>query len=86
MQDPGESLDTMFVRFYGIVSNFISAGVLPYSDHETEIKLLYALDHSICEVKISSIEESSSYDTLTCDELYSKLKSTEIFKLARIGL
>ncbi|KAG8083991.1 hypothetical protein GUJ93_ZPchr0010g10318 [Zizania palustris] len=34
--------------------------------------------HSIWEVKISSIEESASFDTLTCNELFSKLKSTEI--------
>jgi hypothetical protein len=86
VQGPGESLDAMFARFDGIVSNLRSTGVLPYSDHERAIKLLYALDRSIWEVKISSIEESPSYDTLTCDELFSKLKSTEIAKAARIGL
>lgn len=86
VQGPGESLDAMFARFDGIVSNLRSTGVLPYSDHERAIKLLYALDRSIWEVKISSIEESPSYDTLTCDELFSKLKSTEIAKAARISL
>ena len=37
-------------------------------------------------MKISSIKESQSYDTLTCDELFSKLKSTEIAKMTWIGL
>ena len=50
------------------------------------IKLLYSLECSIWEVKISSIEESSSYDILICDELFSKLKSIEIAKASRMGL
>ena len=33
-----------------------------------------------------NIKESSSYNMLTCDELFNKLKSTEIAKAARIGL
>ena len=75
----------MFAHFDGIVSNLLSIDVLPYSDHERVIKLLYTLYRSIWEVKISSIEESLSYNTLTCDELFSKLKSTKIAKVARIG-
>ncbi|KAG8076990.1 hypothetical protein GUJ93_ZPchr0006g43193 [Zizania palustris] len=80
VQAPGESINAMFSHFDAIVSNLRSNGTLAYNDHDRAIKLLYALDRSIWEVKISSIEESAGYDTLTCDELFSKLKSTEIAK------
>ncbi|KAG8083377.1 hypothetical protein GUJ93_ZPchr0015g6850 [Zizania palustris] len=80
VQAPGESIEAMFSRFDAIVGNLRSNGTLAYNDHDRAIKLLYALDRSIWEVKISSIEESAGYDTLTCDELFSKLKSTEIAK------
>ena len=40
------------------------------------LKLLYALDQKVWDVKVSSIIESANYDTLTVDELFSKLKST----------
>jgi hypothetical protein len=40
--------------------------------------LLHALDQRVWEVKVSTIIESSNYETLTVDELFSKLKSTEI--------
>ncbi|KAG8088715.1 hypothetical protein GUJ93_ZPchr0010g10466 [Zizania palustris] len=86
VQGPGESVDALFARFDGIVSNLRSTGTLAYSDHDRAIKLLYGLDHSIWEVKISSIEESASFNTLTCDELFSKLKSTEIVKASRSGI
>jgi hypothetical protein len=51
---------------------------LPYDDHERALKLLYALDRKVWEVKVTAIIESSGYETLTVDELFSKLKSTEI--------
>ena len=51
---------------------------LPYDDHERALKLLYALDQKVCDVKVSVIQESTSYDTLTMDKLFSKLKSIEI--------
>jgi hypothetical protein len=51
---------------------------LPYDDHERALKLLYALDWKVWDVKVSVIIESTSYDTLTVDELFSKLDSTEI--------
>ena len=86
VQRSGESLDAMFARFDGIISNLRFIGILPCSDHERTIKLLYALDCSIWVLKISSIEEFSSYDTLTYDELFSKLKSIKIVKTSRIGL
>ena len=86
VKGPKESLDAMFARFDGIISNLRSIGVLRYSNHERAIKLLYVHDRSIWKVKISSIEESSSYDILICDELFSKFKSTEIAKMAQISL
>jgi hypothetical protein len=46
---------------------------LPYDDHERTLKLLYALDRKVWDVKVSA-----NYDTLTMDELFSKLKSTKI--------
>jgi hypothetical protein len=51
---------------------------LPYSDHERALKLLHALDRRVWEVKVSAIIESPNYETLTVDELFSKLKSIEI--------
>jgi hypothetical protein len=51
---------------------------LPYDDHERALKLLYALDRKAWDVKVSAIIKSTSYDTLTVDELFSKLKSIEI--------
>jgi hypothetical protein len=41
-------------------------------------ELLHALDRRVWEVKVSAIIESPNYETLTVDELFSKLKSTEI--------
>jgi hypothetical protein len=46
---------------------------LPYDDPERTLKLLYALDRKVWDVKVSA-----NYDTLTMDELFSKLKSTKI--------
>jgi len=51
---------------------------LPYDDHERALKLLYALVRKVWDVKLSAIIESTNYDTLTVDELFSKLKSIEI--------
>jgi hypothetical protein len=75
----GESIDAMFSPFQTIV-NKIQANKtqLPYDDHERALKLLYALDQKVWDVKVSAIIESANYDTLTVDELFSKLKSTEI--------
>ena len=56
----------------------VNKAQLPYDDHERALKLIYALDRKVWDVKISVIQESASYDTLTVDELFSKLKSTEI--------
>jgi hypothetical protein len=51
---------------------------LSYDDHERALKLLYTLDQKVWNVKVFAIIESANYDTLTVDELFSKLKSTEI--------
>jgi hypothetical protein len=42
------------------------------------MKLLHALDQRVWELKVSATIESPSYETLTIDELFSKLKSTKI--------
>jgi hypothetical protein len=72
-------IDTMFSRFQSNV-NKMSANKahLPYDDHERALKLLHALDRRVWEVKVSTIIELPNYETLTMDELFNKLKSTEI--------
>ena len=75
----GESIDVMFSRFQTIVNKMrANKPQLPYDDHERAIKLLHALDWKVSEVKIASITESPNYERLTMEELFSKLKSTEI--------
>ena len=76
---PDESIDALFQRFTCIVNNTrANVVVLPYTDHDRAIKLLHALDRSVWSAKVEAIEESSVYDTLTEDELFSKLKSSEV--------
>jgi len=85
-QLPGESIDTMFSRFQSIVNKVRAnqpQGTQAYSDHEKAMKLLYALDRKVWEVKVQTIIESASYETLTVDELFSKLKASEVEKLSR---
>ena len=75
----GESIDAMFSHFQTIVNKMrANKPQLPYDDHERALKLLYALDRKVWDVKVSAIIESVNHDTLTVDELFSKLKSTEI--------
>jgi hypothetical protein len=52
-QKPGESLDDCFARFESIVSILRSCGPLTYSDNEHAKQLLYALDDSIWDMKIT---------------------------------
>jgi hypothetical protein len=52
--------------------------VLPYHDHERSVKLLHSLDRTVWGGKFEAIVESKKYDTLTVNELFSKLKSTEV--------
>jgi hypothetical protein len=75
----GETINSMFSRFQSIVNKMCANKArLPYSDHERALKLLHALDRRVWEVKFSTIIESPNYETLTVDELFSKLKSTKI--------
>ncbi|XP_062186636.1 uncharacterized protein LOC133890193 [Phragmites australis] len=77
-QLPGESVESMFSRFQGIVNKMRANGRLPYDDHERAIELLYSLDRKVWEVKVAAIIESPNCETLTVDELYSKVRSIEI--------
>jgi hypothetical protein len=74
-----DTIDYMFSWFQSIVNKMrANKAHLPYSDHERAPKLLHALDRRVWEVKVSAIVESPNYETLTVDELFSKLKYTEI--------
>jgi hypothetical protein len=52
--------------------------VLPYDDHDRAVKLLHSLDRTIWGGNFEAIVESKKYDTLTVNELFSKLKSAEV--------
>jgi hypothetical protein len=85
-QQPGESIDSMFSRFQAILNKVRTnkpATTPLYSDHDRAMKLLHGLDLKVWEVKVSAIVESAGYDTLTVDELFSKLKASEVDKLSR---
>jgi hypothetical protein len=73
---PGESIDALFQRFMVVVNNMrANVDVLPYDDHDRAVKLLHSLDRTIWGRKFESIVESEKYDTLTVNELFSKLES-----------
>jgi hypothetical protein len=76
---PGESIDALFQRFTVVVNNMRdNVDVLPYDDHDRAVKLLRSLDHTVWGEKFEAIVESEKYDTLTVNELFSKLKSAEV--------
>jgi hypothetical protein len=76
---PGESIDTMFQWFTVIVNNMIANVVaLPYDDHDRAVKLMHSLDRTVWSERVEAILESRKYETLTVDELFSKLKSSEV--------
>jgi hypothetical protein len=76
---PGESIDALFQRFTVVVNNMrANVDMLPYDDHDRAIKLLHSLDRTIWGGKFETIVESEKYDTLTVNELFSKLKSAEV--------
>jgi hypothetical protein len=76
---PGESIDAMFQRFTVIVNNMrANVVVLPYDDHDRVVKLLHSLDRTVWSGKVEAILESEKYETLMVDELFSKLKSSEV--------
>jgi hypothetical protein len=62
-----------------VVNNMrANVDVLPYDDHDRAVKLLHSLDRTIWGGKFEAIIESEKYDTLTVNELFSKLKSAEV--------
>jgi hypothetical protein len=76
---PSESVDALFQWFTVVVNNMrANVAVLPYDDHDRAAKLLHLLDHTVWEGKGDSILESEKYDTVTMNELFSKLKSAEL--------
>jgi hypothetical protein len=76
---PGESIDALFQRFTVVVNNMRdNVDVLPYDDHDRAVKLLHSLDRMVWGGKFEAIVESEKYDTLTVNELFSKLKSVEV--------
>jgi hypothetical protein len=55
-QFDGESIDAMFSRFQTIVNKMrANKTQLSYDDHERALKLLYALDRKVWDVKVTSI-------------------------------
>jgi hypothetical protein len=49
-----------------------------HNDHDRAIKLKHSLDRTVWSEKVEAILESEKYETLTVDELFSKLKSSEV--------
>ncbi|XP_066361067.1 uncharacterized protein [Miscanthus floridulus] len=77
-QLPSESIDDMFARFQVIVNEMKAMNSnMPYDDHARALRLLHSLNDE-WDMKVEAIVESVGYETLTTDELYSKLKSKEI--------
>jgi hypothetical protein len=76
---PSESINALFQRFTVVVNNMrANVDVLPYDDYDRAVKLLHSLDRTIWGGKFEAIVESEKYDTLTVNELFSKLKSAEV--------
>jgi hypothetical protein len=62
-----------------VVNNMrANVDVLPYDDHDRAVKLLHSLDCTTWGGKFEAIVESEKYDTLTVNELFSKLKSAVV--------
>jgi hypothetical protein len=69
----------LFQRFTVVVNNMrANVHALPYNGHDRAVKLLHSLDRTVWGRKFEAIVESEKYDTLTVNELFSKLKSTEV--------
>ncbi|XP_066347590.1 uncharacterized protein [Miscanthus floridulus] len=75
---PATRIDDMFARFQVIVNKMKAMNSsMPYDDHARALRLLHSLNDE-WDMKVEAIVESVGYETLTTDELYSKLKSKEI--------
>jgi hypothetical protein len=85
-QKPGEALDDCFSRFKSIVSSLRSYGLFAYSDNERAKQLLYAIDDSVWDMKITTLEESANFATLDIEKLFRKLKSHELSRKGRPNL
>jgi hypothetical protein len=57
------------------VSILRSCGLLAYDDNERAKQLLYALDDHVWDMKITALQESAKFATLTTEKLFSNLKS-----------
>jgi hypothetical protein len=69
----------LFQRFAVVVNNMrANVDVLRYDDNDRAVKLLHSLDLMIWDGKFEAIVESEKYDTLTVNELFSKLMSAEV--------
>jgi hypothetical protein len=69
----------MFQLFIMVVNNMrANVVVLPYNNHDRAIKLPHSLDGTVWSEKVDAILESDKYETLTVDELFSKIKSSEV--------
>jgi hypothetical protein len=76
---PSESIDALFQRFTVVVNNMRAiVDMLPYDDHDRAVKVLHSLERTIWGGKFEVIVESEKYDTLTVNELFSKLKSAKV--------
>jgi hypothetical protein len=78
-QLPSEDIDAMFQRFTAIVNN-MKANVedFPYTEHDQALKLLHILDQNVWGARVEAIKESEQYLTIELDDLFSKLKSSEV--------
>jgi hypothetical protein len=76
----------MFQRFTVILNNMTvilnnmraNVTMLPYDDHDRAVKLLHSLDCAVWSEKVEAILELVRYETLRVDELFFKLKSSEV--------
>jgi hypothetical protein len=76
---PSESVDALLQRFTVVVNNMrANVVMLPYDDHDRAVELVHSLDRTVWDRKVEAILESEKYDTLTVNDLFSKLKSTEL--------
>src|SRR5579859_7585192 len=79
VQLPSESVESLFSRFQSCVNKMRdNTSKMPYGDHELALKLLHALDRAVWGIKVNAITESPNYETLTLEDIYRKLRSTEI--------
>jgi hypothetical protein len=67
------------------VSSLRSCGPLTYSDNECAKQLLYALDDSVWDMKITTLEESANFATLDTEKLFSKIKSHKLSRKGRLN-